>query len=204
MPALVGPLVAFALGAALAWLCRGEALREDEAAHRARAVVVALFAVLVFAPVCTYFLVFAGDWSIFYLTDSRGVPSALALLLVVADAALVVLGFLAGQRADHAREGRAQLALFTVPAALAAAEVLAFLPRLRLEGTYHQVTSRFGTQPVAGSPLGWAILWMGAMIIAGFVVAARVLLERRGPRPAAPGEARDRDAAPQPLLGRRR
>jgi hypothetical protein len=92
-----------------------------------------------------------------------------------------------------------------VPAAIAAVMVLAFLSKLRVDGTFHQVTASFGTQPVAGGPLGWGILWMGAMIAAGFGVAAHVLGERERPRPPMPAPSAD---APlpvrQPLLGRRR
>jgi hypothetical protein len=204
VPALVGPFVGFALGAALAWLCRAEARREDEAAFRARAAVVALFAVLVFAPACAYFIVFAGDWSLFYLVDELRVPSALELLLIIADAALPVLGFAAGHLAARRHAERALVALTAAPAAIAAALVLAFLSNVRVVGTFHQVTSRFGTQPVAGSPLGWAILWMGAMIVAGFALAARVLLAERPrlPRPAAPVDPKPQ--GPRPMLGHRR
>ena len=203
MPALVGPFVGFALGAALAWLCRGEARREDEAAFRARAALVALFAALVFAPACAYFIVFAGDWSFFYLVDERGVPSALELLVVLADAALVVLGFAAGHRAARRRDDRALVALAAAPTVLAAALALAFLPKLRVDGSFHQVMSRFGTQPVAGGPLGWAILWMGVMIAAGFAVAARSLASHpRLSRPPQLDDAMRHDR--QPMLGRRR
>lgn len=200
MPLLVGPLLGLALGAALAFLCRGEALREDEAAFRARLAVAALFAALVYAPACAYFVIFAGDWALFYLVDSAAVPSAAELCVVVADAALVVLGFAAGHHAARRRMDRVLAALVLGPAGAAAVMLAAFQGRLRVEGTFHQVTSRFGTQPVAGGPLGWAILWMGAMIVTGFVIAARVLTERpRLPRPAAPASE-----GPRPLLGRSR
>jgi hypothetical protein len=204
VPALSGPLVALALGAALAFLCRGEVLREDHLAVRARATIAALFGALVFAPACAYFLIFAGDWSFFYLFDSRAVPSAALLVLVVVDAALVPVGFLAGRRAAERRAERVLVALAVVPAVAAAALVLAFLTKLRVEGSFHQVSERFGTRPVAGGPLGWAILWMGAATAAGFAIAARALTARP-PRvapmppvdPAAPGA--------RPLfLGRRR
>jgi hypothetical protein len=204
VPALVGPFVGFALGVLLAWLCQAEAPREDERAFRARAQVVTLFAGLVFAPACAYFLIFAGDWSLSYLVDSRAVPSAVSLLLVVLDAALVVAGFTAGYRAARQRAQRVLLGLSIVPAAMALTLVLGLFSRLRVEGTFHQVSARFGTQPVAGGPLGYAILWMDAMIVAGAVIAARALTERA--RRAPPVEPVDR-GAPQPkapLLGRRR
>jgi hypothetical protein len=202
VPALVGPFLALALGAALAFLGRADAPREDESAARARLAVAALFGALVFAPACAYFLVFAGDWALFYLADSRGVPSALELLLVVTDAALVAAGFAAGHLAAKRRAEVALFAMMVAPGTIAGALVLAFVPRLRLEGTYHQITARFGTQPLAGSPTGWAVLWMNAMIVAGFVVAARALAERpHTPRPIA--KAPEVPAATR-LLGRRR
>ncbi len=201
MPALVGPLVALALGAVLAVLCRGEVLREDHLAVRARATIAALFGALVYAPACAYFVIFAGDWSFFYELDSRAVPSAALLVLVVVDAALVPIGFLAGRRAAERRAERVLYALCAAPAALTAALVLAFLTKLRVEGTFHQVTERFGTRPVAGGPLGWAILWMGAATAAGFAVAARAVTAR--PRRVTPAPPVDPGEKPL-LLGRRR
>jgi uncharacterized membrane protein (DUF485 family) len=207
VPALVGPFLALALGAALAFLGRADAPREDESAARARLAVAALFGALVFAPACAYFLVFAGDWALFYLADSRGVPSALELLLVVTDAALVAAGFAAGHLAAKRRAEVALFAMMVAPGTIAGALVLAFVPRLRLEGTFHQITARFGTQPLAGSTTGWAVLWMNAMIVAGFVVAARALAERpylSRPVPPAPQGPSPRPAEPARLLGRRR
>ena len=86
------------------------------------------------------------------------------------DAATVPAGFLAAHRvlrSGRPDAERVALAIGAAPAAIAAAVALAFLNRLRVDGTYHQVTERFGTRPVAGGPLGWAVLWMGAMIVGG-------------------------------------
>ena len=133
MPALVAPIVGFALGVVLAGLCRADAPREGAGVGRARARVAALFAVLVYAPVCAYFIVFAGDWALFYLDDSRAIPSALWLLLVVLDGLAVVGGFWAGYQAARRRADRALIALGAVPAALALAAILSF-PREAARG----------------------------------------------------------------------
>jgi hypothetical protein len=203
MPALLGPLVGFALGVVLAWLSRDQADRDDDQGMQARARVVGLFGALVFAPACAYFLIFASDWAQFYLVDSRAVPSALELLLVVFDAAIVPIGFIAARRAGRRRAYRALGALGGVPAVLALALLLIFFPKLRIEGTFHQVRSNFGTQPVAGSRLGYAILWMNAMLIAGFSLTFRALTSR----PPAPPKSEPVDtgasAARPQLLGRR-
>ncbi len=197
MPALVGPLLAFLLGVALAWLGREH---DDERVLSPRTAIVALFASLVFAPVAAYFLIFSGDWASFYLVDSRAVPSALTLCLVLLDAALVPLGFLAGRRAAHRRAERVLIALGVTPGLLIVGFLFAFFPRLRVDGTYHQVKSAFGTEPVAGGPLGYAILWMNGLLIAGFVLTARALgSQRRTPATSTP----EGPSTPQPLLGRR-
>jgi hypothetical protein len=140
--------------------------------------VAALFGGLVFAPVCAYFVLFAPDWALFYLVDSRAVPSALLLLLVVADACAVVLGFWAAYRAARARSDRTLVALGATPAAAAGAIVVAFLAPLRVDGTFQQVSAGFGTRGVAGGPLGWSVLWMSAMIAAGAVISGQALDNR--------------------------
>ncbi len=201
MPALVGPIVGFVLGVVLAWLCRGEAPHEDDAAGRARVVVAALFGGLVFAPACAYFVAFAEDWALFYLVDGRAVASALLLVLVVVDGAAVVAGFWSGYQAARRRADRALIALGAGPALIAVALMLGFLDRLRVDGTFQQVSARFGTRPVAGGPLGYAILWMDAMIVAGMLIAARALAER--PRPPPRVEPANLEGRPA-LLGRRR
>lgn len=179
MPALAAPFLGFALGVALAWLAGAEAARDDEGAL-ARTLIAALFGALVFAPASGYFLAFAADWSFAYFVDSRLIPSAVLLLLAILDAAAVPLGFLAGRRAaSRTAASRGLLpALVAIPALLALAPLLALFNRLRIEGTFHQVKSAFGTQPVAGGPLGYAILWMGAMIAGGFAVTLRALTRR--------------------------
>ncbi len=205
MPAFLGPLVGFALGVALAWLARAEAARRDDSGWGARAAVAALYGALVYAPACAYFLIFAGDWSLGYLIDSRAVPSAAGLALALLDAGSVPLGLLAARRAlgrRSSRSSRAPMLFGVVPAVLAVGLVFALFPRLRVEGTFHQVRSDFGTQPVAGGPLGYAILWMNGMIVAGFVAAVRAMSGRGFGRakesaPEAP------PPAPQSYLGRR-
>lgn len=192
VPAFVTPFVGFALGALLAWFSaaapgRPGALRAIEA-RAAKApprgrplALVALFAALVFTPVCAYFLIFAPDWSFAYLLDARRVPSAVDLLLLLLDAGSVLAGFLAARGSL-----RTATVLAGVPLAIALLAVFLLSRRLAVDGTYRQIEGNFGGHPVAGGPLGYALLWMHTMLAAGFIVTVRALLARDAPAPRRP------------------
>jgi hypothetical protein len=199
MPAPLGPLVGFSLGVVLAWLGRAAADTDAPRGRPRPTLLVSLFATLVFAPACGYFIVFAGDWSLAYLFDSRAIPSAVELLLIAADAASVLAGFETGRRVIRRRALRAAAALAAAPLVPALLFLVLFYSRLRIEGTYHQVRSDFGTQPVAGGPLGYALLWMNAALVAGFALTTRLLLERKFRPSAAPPRA----PAPGPRVTQR-
>lgn len=186
MPAPIAPLLGFALGVVLAWLCRPDP-DPDAPLWDRPTLAVALYAALVYAPASAYFLLFAGDWSFAYLVDSRDVPSAISLLLVLFDAAALVFGFLLGRRALRRRSLAALGWLALAPAAVAATIVLVLHRRLGVDASYDQVESDFGLRPLPGSPLGYAILWMDALVVAGAVFTARALgalgLGARAPNP---------------------
>lgn len=182
MPAFAGPLVGFALGA---WLARW--------GRAAGGVIPALaFGVIVFAPACAYPLIFFSDWSVAYLFDSRGVPSAIALLLLLVDAAAPVAGFWLARRTlareamgDDPAAHTAALALVLGPGGLALVLTAALAPRLATEGSFAMVRGDFGTAPLWKSPLGYALVWLGACVAAGFWLTARALAAAsgRGQRP---------------------
>jgi hypothetical protein len=174
VPAPIAPLLAFALGIVLAWLCRPDADPEAPLWDRPT-IAVALYALLVYAPAAAYFLLFAGDWSFAYLVDNRDVPSAVSLLLVLFDAAALVFGFTLGRRALRRRSLAALGWLTLAPMAVAVGFVLVLHRRLGVDATFDQVESDFGLRPLPGSPLGYAILWMDALVVAGAVFTARAL-----------------------------
>lgn len=184
MPVPVAPLVGFALGALLA--IAGGARVEDD--RRRALAIVALFAALVFAPACAAPLVVAGDWAFAYLVDAARVPSAVELVLVALDAALVVAGFAWASDPARARSPRAAIALAAVPAALALVLSLVLAPKLALDGTFRQIDGGFGAERVAGGRLGYELAWIGALVVGGAVWTARRLRDPddhgpRGPRP---------------------
>ena len=208
MPAFAGPLVGMSLGALLARWGRG-------AAGVRGALPLLAFGALVLAPACAYPLLFFPDWAFAYLFDSRSLPSAVVLALVLLDAAAPAAGFLLARRA-LAREALGQdapahaaaLALAALPAGAAALVSVALAPRLATVGNIAMVRGDFGTAPLWRSPLGYALVWMIACIGAGAWLTARALLaiaeRHRLPAPvAAPAAAAGEPAAPGPYLGPR-
>lgn len=175
MPAFAGPLVGFSIGALLARWGRGA--RGVRGAYP-----LLLFGALVLGPACAYPLLFFPDWSFAYLVDSRSIPSALVLALLLVDAAAPAAGFVTARKA-LAREAlgedpaahAAALALAIVPAGAAVLISVALAPRLATEGTFAMVRGEFGTSPLWKSPLGYALVWMGAGVVAGAWITGRAL-----------------------------
>lgn len=194
VPAPLGPLIGFSLGALLARLGAREGDADSRRRARRQSGAIALFAALVYAPICAYFLVFAPDWSLAYIVDSRSVPSVFALVLVAADAASVIVGAELTRRL--ARRGAPSAAAAIASAAVASALLflVIYRARLRVEGSFQQVQHDYGTRPVFGGPLGYAIVWMALVLAAGFALTLRTL--RAEPRPLPSPTTSDVDASP--------
>jgi hypothetical protein len=175
MPAPLAPFIGFALGVAFAWCARDELARSQSAAGigSRSLVIVTLFATIVFAPIAGYFLAFEADWSYAYLIDTRRIPSALELALVLVDAASVPIGFAVAASYARGRRLAPVLTLGTSPALFVAACIALAAGRFGVQATYTQFHGDFGTRPASGSSLGHALLWMDALLVLGAVWTAR-------------------------------
>lgn len=175
MPAFAGPLVGFSLGALLARWSRGpRGLRGS--------IPLLLFGALVLAPVCAYPLLFFPDWAYAYAGDSRKVPSALVLALILLDIAAPAAGHFIARRAlarealgEDAPAHAAALALVLGPVGVAALLSVALAPRLATVGNLAMVRGDFGTAALWRSPLGYSLVWMAACLGAGAWLTARAL-----------------------------
>lgn len=174
MPALIAPLVGFLIGIGFAWAAASELTKAGTFAPRAL-MVVALFAFLVFAPACAYFLAFEGDWAYAYFLDTRKLPSAVDLGLVLLDAVSVLVGFVVAAPRARARKLLPLLSIAGVPALLVMIAVVAMTSRLSVQASYAQFHGDFGTRAVSGSALGYALLWMNGLVAAAVIWNARVL-----------------------------
>ena len=173
---LPAPLVGFTLGVLFAWLARDDIARGAQAALATPSLaIVSLYAALVFAPACAYFLVLEPDWAGAYLFDAgrraRMVDVAGTLLALVS----VPGGFALAARATRSRRPLSALRLGAVSALAALALTLALFPRLSVRATYLQYHGDFGTEPVAGTPLGWGLAWVGFVVIGATAYVAATL-----------------------------
>lgn len=176
MPAFVAPLLAFVLGLAFAWSASEELASDPTSVLGSRSLVVAtLFAFLVFAPAAAYFLTFHGDWSFAYLVDTRRVPSAVVLALALLDAVMVPVGFVVGAPMARQRRLKKLLSFAGVPAFVAMLFVLIFSRRLAVSAGYTQYHGDFGVRSVAGTSLGYALVWMNGVLAAAVALTVRQL-----------------------------
>ncbi len=167
------------LGVFLAWTTGEQLSRTADAAARGL-LLVALFSLLVFAPVSAYFVAFSADWSYAYLVDPARLPSVVDMGFVLLDVVSVPAGFAVATRRVSARSTAPLLKLAAVPAAAALAFLLVASPRLAIDASYAQFHGDFGTRSVAGSPLGFALIWMSGVLVLAVTMTARTLRQLGG------------------------
>jgi len=149
------------LGLAFARAAHGLLVKTNASAVMSPAfAIVGAFGLFVHAPITGFSVALAPDWAYAYLVDSQRLPVASETLCVVMAALSVPSGFFWGCSASARRRwniltrriGLVSCALVTTFAAL--------LPRLTVQATYAQFHGDFGVRPIAGTDLGYALLWM--------------------------------------------
>jgi hypothetical protein len=176
VPAPLAPLIGLLIGLWFAWSASEVLAKAPGSGITSRALlVVILFSLLVFAPATSYFLAFAPDWSYAYFIDTERLPSAVDLSLVLVNAASVPSGFVWGSRAARARSLPRLAKLSFPPGILALVFLAVAMQRLGIEASYAQFHGDFGTRPIPGSPLGYAILWMWAVLLFSILWISRWL-----------------------------
>ena len=181
---LTAPLTGFALGALFAWLSREDLVRGAPAMLAVRSlVVVVAYSLFVFGPAAAYFLVFEPAWASAYLLDIGSHARAFDVLFSVLAPASVVGGFVVTGHAIRQHRPAAALRIGAPAALLALAVTLLLFPRLTVQATYAQYHGDFGTRPVAGTPLGWALVWFGAIVLVATLYVANALRGLEGKRP---------------------
>jgi hypothetical protein len=160
----MGPLLGLLLGALLA-RARSEDKRRERAGLEPLALVT-LFALLIFAPIAAYYMALEPYWAYAYFIESLPRISALNATLLLADVASVPLGFALVTRARKARQPATLARMVGLPVLGVTLFLVLFFSRLSVQATYAQFHGDFGTRPVAGSPLGHALIWTTLILVA--------------------------------------
>ncbi len=164
MPVLLSPWVGILLGLAFAWASQ-ERLAHASASSPVNSalLLVILHGLLVHAPVVGYFLVYAPDWSYAYLFDPTRIPAAMDIVWLVVAAGSPLAGFLLGAPAASRRQAVPFLRWGGAVLLVLGVTTIWLGPRWSLEATYAQFQGHFGTRSIAGTDLGYALLWMGVV-----------------------------------------
>ena len=121
---------------------------------------VSAFGLLILAPVTGMSVAMSPDWALCYVVDSQRAPVISETLSVMLAALSVPMSYLWGA----VLAGRRRLGLLTRHIAVTACVTILLCAllwkRMSVQATYPQFHGDFGVQPVAGSNLGYAILWM--------------------------------------------
>jgi hypothetical protein len=174
-PVVSAPLIGFTLGVLFAWLARDDIARGSPGSLSSRSLsIVALYTFFVFAPACACFVVLEPDWAGAYLFEGGRARlfSVVGTLFAVSS---VPLGFVAAARATRARRLGEVVRLGAASGLAAVALTLALFPRLSVRASYAQYHGDFGTEPVAGSPLGFSLFWVLAVVTLASAYTGRAL-----------------------------
>jgi hypothetical protein len=164
MPAPLGPLLGVALGAFFAWMSGDSSHRGKDAFALASLALVSVFSLLVFTPIAAYFIAFEPDWAYAYLLDGSRRLGALHSFLLLADVASLPFGYFLALRSTSGPRFSVLARLVGVPILISSLYLIILLPRLGVQATYAQFHGDFGTHPVAGGPLGYALIWFGLVL----------------------------------------
>lgn len=179
MPAPTGPLLGLALGGLFARASSDGSARGRHSVALGPLALVCLFSLLVFAPIAAYFIAFEPDWAYAYLIDTGRRIGALHAAILLADVASVPLGFILALRSSERAALSAIVRLTGVPLVAVGIFVIILFPRLSVQATYAQFHGDFGTSPVAGGPLGYALIWTSLVLVAAAAWTAYALRRMR-------------------------
>lgn len=175
MPLLATILLGLALGVGFAWAAM-EDLRQHQGVRQSEASWIVLsFCLLVYGPSSAYLVSYHGDWSLSYWLSAANLPPALSTTLVACAAASPFAGLLVGSPWAQTRRPIVLMYLCAGLSLLCVVGLLASLPRLLVDATTVEFRNDFGTRSIAGSALGYALLWMVAIVGAAALWTAATL-----------------------------
>lgn len=160
--------IAFAIGLAAALAGRSELRISPRSAPMTRSFsALMIFMVLTLVPISVYFYIFHGDWFLLYLIDVNTLPSAIALVGFVLEAALGGLGFVVGAQMVRSQRDTVGGVLCGLALIVSVVVVVIAKDRLGVVGTYQQFHGGFGLTPFQNGPVMHGTALMSAILVCG-------------------------------------
>jgi hypothetical protein len=180
---------AFGLGVLFAAAAR-EDLRQRQTVLASSATwIVVLFSFLVFAPAATYLVAYNMDWSLGYWLDSATLPVLTLPVLGLCFVAVPLGGYLLSAASSSKHSALPLFAYGGLSGGAALLSLLTGLPRLVVDGSYVEYNNQFGLRALAGSALGYSLLW-AFVVLGSCVVWTYGTLRRMANKPAHHAETR--------------
>jgi hypothetical protein len=154
VPVVSLPLFSIVVGLLLSWSARG---REGNGSPRGGSLVM-LYTLVVHAPACATLLALNPDWSCSYVVSPGRLQTALVLGSSLSTAAAVPLGFLLGKGRSRTRHTNPLLWATALFCSIAT-NTLLFIAPLTRDATFVEYHNDFGVQGLAGSALGYSLIW---------------------------------------------
>lgn len=168
MPLIAAMLLSGAFGLLAAWASSRELRASPRSVGRLRSfTALAAHELGVAAPALLYLLLRHGDWMLSYVVDAARMPSAIAALLALGQAAVALGAFSIGAHWIRTQRSATVAAAAGVCLALAAAGLLLLRGRAGMVGTHVQFRAGFGMRPLMASRLLGALgllatVWLAA------------------------------------------
>lgn len=185
VPNLTLLLGAFSLGVLFAAAAREELRQRQSVLASGATWVVCLFSFVVFAPAATYLAAYNLDWGFGYFVDSTELPPLALPALSLAFVAAPLCGYALAARSARQPSALPLLVLGGLSVLGALLSLLVGLPRLVVDSSYLEYQNQFGMRALAGSPLGYSLLW-AFLVLAFCIVWTYSTLRRMATKPASP------------------
>lgn len=160
VPALSFPLIGFTCGVSFAWAAAEELSQRQGALHSSSAWIVALYALLVHSPAVAYLFAVYPDWSTGYMLAPEDFSPAVVPSLLFVNLVLPIVGFLWASEAASQHSALKVVRLGGTSLALVCVVTLVFIPRLVVAANYNEYHHNFGIRSIAGSALGYSLLYL--------------------------------------------
>ncbi len=164
MPMIALILLGFCQGLLFCWAAAEDLRQRETALQSEGSWILLLYCTLVQAACTGYLLTFHGDWALSYWLSASALPGGVGAALCLMSGAAPFLGWLVASPLAKQRRTGPMLYIAAGALSVVVVGVLLTLRRLLVVGSTVEFHNEFGIRSIAGSALGYSLLWMAAIV----------------------------------------